>query len=162
MIFWNVLIYYYRYLFVKMKEFNYSELHFAKVTFYKIHTLTLSRPRKADYDCPPNNTGTPGFSDLPTALLNTYIWCPSQGRRVSIFGEISTMTLEPPSKLESFLSTHAVTFPHRCTHLFCRLLILGMRVRLTCLTQASARALEQLSLGQCYQIWSFLTIRTKL
>ena len=36
--------------------------------------------------------------------------------------------------------------------LFCRLLILGMRVRLTYLTQASARALEQLSLGQCYQI----------
>ena len=72
------------------------------------------------------------------------------------------MTLEPPSKLESFLSTHAVTqtrTPHRCTHLFCRLLILGMRVRLTYLTQASARALEQLSLGQCYQIWPFLTIK---
>ena len=33
------MIYYYRYLFVKMKVFNYSELHFAKVTFYKIHTL---------------------------------------------------------------------------------------------------------------------------
>ena len=33
------MIYYYRYLFVKMKAFNYSELHFAEVTFYKIHTL---------------------------------------------------------------------------------------------------------------------------
>ena len=33
------MIYYYRYLFVKMKVFNYSELHFAEVTFYKIHTL---------------------------------------------------------------------------------------------------------------------------
>ena len=33
------MIYYYRYLFVKMKGFNYSELHFAEVTFYKIHTL---------------------------------------------------------------------------------------------------------------------------
>ena len=88
--------------------------------------------------CPQNNTGTFGFSDLPTVLQIMYIWCPSQGRRVSIFGEISTMTLEPPSKLESFLSTHAVTFPHRCTHLFCRLLILGMRVRLTWLKQARA------------------------
>ena len=33
------MIYYYRYLFVKMKVFNYSDLHFAEVTFYKIHTL---------------------------------------------------------------------------------------------------------------------------
>ena len=33
------MIYYYRCLFVKMKVFNYSELHFAEVTFYKIHTL---------------------------------------------------------------------------------------------------------------------------
>ena len=33
------MIYYYRYLFVKMKVFNYSELHFDEVTFYKIHTL---------------------------------------------------------------------------------------------------------------------------
>ena len=33
------MIYYYKYLFVKMKVFNYSELHFAEVTFYKIHTL---------------------------------------------------------------------------------------------------------------------------
>ena len=35
------MIYYYRYLFVKMKVFNYSELHFAEVTFYKIHTLII-------------------------------------------------------------------------------------------------------------------------
>ena len=27
------------YLFVKKKVFNYSELHFSKGTFYKIHTL---------------------------------------------------------------------------------------------------------------------------
>ena len=35
------MIHYYknRYLFVKMKVFNYSEMHFAEVTFYKIHTL---------------------------------------------------------------------------------------------------------------------------
>ena len=33
------MFYYYRYLFVNMKVFNYSELHFAEVTFYKIHTL---------------------------------------------------------------------------------------------------------------------------
>ena len=32
---------YYRYLFVKMKVFNYSELHFSKVTSYKIHTLAI-------------------------------------------------------------------------------------------------------------------------
>ena len=35
------MIYYYKYLFVKMKVFNYSELHFAEVTFYKIHTLEI-------------------------------------------------------------------------------------------------------------------------
>ena len=34
-----VMIHYYRYLFVKMKVFNYSELHFFEVTFYRIHTL---------------------------------------------------------------------------------------------------------------------------
>ena len=34
-----VMIYYYMYLFLKMKVFNYSELHFAEVTFFKIHTL---------------------------------------------------------------------------------------------------------------------------
>ena len=28
-------------LFVKIKVFNYSELHFAEVTFYKIHTLII-------------------------------------------------------------------------------------------------------------------------
>ena len=33
------MIYYYRYLFVKMKVFNYSELHFSAVTSYKILTL---------------------------------------------------------------------------------------------------------------------------
>ena len=33
------MIHYYRHLFVKMKVFNCSELHFAEVTFYKIHTL---------------------------------------------------------------------------------------------------------------------------
>ena len=36
------MIHYYRYLFVKMKVFNYSELHFFKGTFYKIHTLAAS------------------------------------------------------------------------------------------------------------------------
>ena len=34
------MIHYYRYLFVKIKVFNYSKLHFAEVTSYKIHTLT--------------------------------------------------------------------------------------------------------------------------
>ena len=34
-----VMIHYYRYLFVKKKAFNYSELHFSEVTSYKIHTL---------------------------------------------------------------------------------------------------------------------------
>ena len=33
------LIFYYRYLFVKMKVFNYSELHFSEGTSFKIHTL---------------------------------------------------------------------------------------------------------------------------
>ena len=31
----------YRYLFVKKKVFNLSELHFSDVTSYKIHTLTI-------------------------------------------------------------------------------------------------------------------------
>ena len=39
------MIHYYRYLFVKMKVFNYSELHFSEVTSFKIHTLV---------ECPPN------------------------------------------------------------------------------------------------------------
>ena len=34
-----VKIHYYRYLFVKMKVFYYSELHFSEVTYYKIPTL---------------------------------------------------------------------------------------------------------------------------
>ena len=33
------MIHYYRYLFVKMKVFNYSELHFSKASSYKIHIL---------------------------------------------------------------------------------------------------------------------------
>ena len=37
------MIHYYRYLFVKMKVFNYSELHFSEVTFYKIPTLVWHR-----------------------------------------------------------------------------------------------------------------------
>ena len=32
----------YRYLFVKKKVFNLSELHFSEVTSYKIHTLVLN------------------------------------------------------------------------------------------------------------------------
>ena len=32
----------YRYLFVKKKMFNYSELHFSEGTCYKIHTLVRS------------------------------------------------------------------------------------------------------------------------
>ena len=35
------MIHYYRYLLVKMKVFNYSELHFSEVTSFKIHTLIL-------------------------------------------------------------------------------------------------------------------------
>ena len=34
-----VMIHYYRYLFVKIKVFNYSELHISEVTSYKIPTL---------------------------------------------------------------------------------------------------------------------------
>ena len=35
------MIHYYRYLFVKKKVFNYSELHFSEVTSYKIPTLAI-------------------------------------------------------------------------------------------------------------------------
>ena len=35
-----VMIHYYRYLFVKMKVFNYSELHFSEGTSFKIPNLT--------------------------------------------------------------------------------------------------------------------------
>jgi hypothetical protein len=38
----SVVILYYRYLFVKKKVFNWSELHFSEVTFYKIHTLRIN------------------------------------------------------------------------------------------------------------------------
>ena len=40
---------YYRYLFVKKNVFNYSELHFSKLTSYKIHTLrcTKAKPGRA-------------------------------------------------------------------------------------------------------------------
>ena len=38
-----VMIYYYMYLFVKMKVFNYSELHFTELTSFKIHTLPINR-----------------------------------------------------------------------------------------------------------------------
>ena len=31
--------------------------------------LTLSQPGERGRLCPPNNTGTPGFSDPPTALI---------------------------------------------------------------------------------------------
>ena len=42
------MIQYYRYLFVKKKVFNYSELHFSEVSFYKIHTLGIIR-KKSGY-----------------------------------------------------------------------------------------------------------------
>ena len=38
------MIHYYRYLFVKKKVFNYSELHFSEGTSYKIHTLNSKMP----------------------------------------------------------------------------------------------------------------------
>ena len=40
-LFSNVMIHYFRYLFVKMKVFNYSELHLSEGTSFKIHTLGL-------------------------------------------------------------------------------------------------------------------------
>ena len=36
------MIHYYRYLFLKMKVFNYSELNFSELTPFKIHTLGFS------------------------------------------------------------------------------------------------------------------------
>ena len=36
-----VMIYYYRYLFVKMNAFNYSELHFSEVTSYNTMELLV-------------------------------------------------------------------------------------------------------------------------
>ena len=35
--------------------------------------LTLSQPGGGRL-CPPNNTGIPGFSDLPTALMGSFIF----------------------------------------------------------------------------------------
>ena len=43
-----VMIHYYRYLFVKMKVFNYSELHFSEGTSFKIHTLKWTVWRNRD------------------------------------------------------------------------------------------------------------------
>ena len=39
----EVLIHQYRYLFVKIKVFNYSEMHFSEGTSFKIHTLEDSQ-----------------------------------------------------------------------------------------------------------------------
>ena len=36
------MIHYYRYLLVKMKVFNYSQLNFSEVTSYKIPTLVIA------------------------------------------------------------------------------------------------------------------------
>ena len=36
---------------MKMKVFNYSELHFAEVTFYKIHTLMVFLHRVVFFKC---------------------------------------------------------------------------------------------------------------
>ena len=44
------MIHYYRYLFVKMKVFNYSELHFSEVTSYKIPTLIIFFFSSIDYN----------------------------------------------------------------------------------------------------------------
>ena len=44
------MIHYHRYLFVKMKVFNYSELHFFEGTFYKIHTLVSCLSNGRDQD----------------------------------------------------------------------------------------------------------------
>ena len=41
-----IMIHYYRYLFVKMKVFNYSELHFSEGTSFKIHTLGILKFHK--------------------------------------------------------------------------------------------------------------------
>ena len=63
------MIYYYRYLFVKMKVFNCSELHFAEVTFYKIHTLTVLPSFCFAFKIPDNVTATRLFRPLFTGLL---------------------------------------------------------------------------------------------
>ena len=47
----------YRYLFVMKKVFNYPELHFSKVTSYKIHTLG-----KLWYKCVPNDQWNPIYT----------------------------------------------------------------------------------------------------
>ena len=44
------MTHYYRYLFVKMKVFNYSELHFSEVTSYKIPTLVSECSWVGGYD----------------------------------------------------------------------------------------------------------------
>ena len=68
------MIYYYRYLLVKMKVFNYSELHFAEVTFYKIHTLAST------VQCPlPKiwiKTGQKWMHVLLPDTLAFFIYCP--------------------------------------------------------------------------------------
>ena len=43
------MIHYYRYLLVKKKVFNYSELHFTEGTFYKIHTLIIYNKAEITY-----------------------------------------------------------------------------------------------------------------
>ena len=59
----NAMIHYYRYLFVKMKVFNYSELQFFEGTFYKIHTLAVLLEEKSVLCL---------FSSLLDSVLFTY------------------------------------------------------------------------------------------
>ena len=63
----NVMIHQYRYLFVNMKVFNYSELHFSDMTFYRIHTLALLQPGGADYAH--HITASPPRIENPAASL---------------------------------------------------------------------------------------------
>ena len=45
-----------RYPFVKKKVFNWSELHFSEVTYYKIHILGLSKIQDTFYKQARHNT----------------------------------------------------------------------------------------------------------
>ena len=89
---------------MKMKVFNYSELHFAKVTFYKIHTLVK--------EC---NT------EVHSCMFS---W---QSMKCSTEIQISPEVLESPTLLDLKTSSTSPTAQHTNTLMHVLFIINGMQ-----------------------------------
>ena len=60
----KVAVVLHRYLFVKKKVFNYSEVHFSEVTSYKIHTLAIGAAFRLKYYSKKTENKITAFIDL--------------------------------------------------------------------------------------------------